>query len=72
MRFQIEVLQKNQSYEEALQLLHEFAPDVDQYFDSVMVMAEDETIRVNRLGFLRSIADSFTDIADFTQLHTEN
>ena len=29
-------------------------------------MAEDETIRFNRLGFLRTIADSFTDIADFT------
>ena len=72
VRLQIADHQRNQSYEEALQLLHEFAPDIDQYFESVMVMAEDESIRHNRLGFLRSIADSFTDIADFTQLQSEN
>ena len=72
VRSQIEENQQKQDYEATLQLLHALAPNVDQYFESVMVMAEDETVRFNRLGFLRTIADSFTDIADFTQLQTEN
>jgi glycyl-tRNA synthetase beta chain len=44
---------------------------VDALFDAVMVMHEDEAIRSNRLGLLRSVADQFRRIADFTHLSSD-
>jgi glycyl-tRNA synthetase beta subunit len=34
-------------------------------------MDEDDTIRNNRLGLLRSVADQFARIADFTHLSSD-
>lgn len=62
---------ENRDYETALFALGSIKSDVDNLFDSVMVMVEDESLRNNRLGLLRSIADAFRDIADFTLLSTE-
>jgi len=44
---------------------------VDTLFDAVLVMHEDDTIRNNRLGLLRSVADQFRRIADFTHLSSD-
>lgn len=41
---------------------------VDAFFDAVMVMAEDEGVKNNRLGLLASIAALFGRIADFSRL----
>jgi glycyl-tRNA synthetase beta chain len=41
---------------------------VDQFFDKVMVMAEDEPVRANRLALLQEIKSLFRDIADFAKL----
>ena len=43
---------------------------VDQFFDKVMVMAEDERVRTNRLALLTSIARLFSGIADFSRITT--
>ncbi|SNB48061.1 glycine--tRNA ligase subunit beta [Geobacter sp. DSM 9736] len=41
---------------------------VDQFFEQVMVMAEDEQVRTNRLALLQEIKGLFRDIADFAKL----
>ncbi|MBM7565659.1 glycine--tRNA ligase subunit beta [Paenibacillus sacheonensis] len=41
---------------------------INAYFDRVMVMAEDEAVRKNRLATLASIAGSVNRIADFSKL----
>jgi glycyl-tRNA synthetase beta chain len=41
---------------------------VDQFFDKVMVMAEDERVRQNRLALLTGIAQLFARLADFSRL----
>lgn len=41
---------------------------VDSFFDGVMVMADDEKIRNNRLALLSKISDLFSDIADFSKI----
>lgn len=41
---------------------------VDDFFDQVMVMAEDERVRLNRLGLLTAISRLFGAIADFAKL----
>ncbi|MEE4355033.1 MAG: glycine--tRNA ligase subunit beta [Desulfococcaceae bacterium] len=43
---------------------------VDAFFDGVMVMAEDEKLRSNRLALLKQIADMFGTFADFSKIST--
>jgi glycyl-tRNA synthetase beta chain len=52
----------------ALARLSALKSPVDALFDAVMVMAEDPTVRANRLGLLASVGAAFRDIADFKQL----
>jgi glycyl-tRNA synthetase beta chain len=44
---------------------------VDQFFVDVMVMAEDEGVRNNRLALLAELLREFTTIADFSELAGE-
>ena len=44
---------------------------VDKFFDGVMVMAEEEAIRNNRLSLLGQLLGEFTTIADFSELGGE-
>ncbi len=55
-------------YEGALRAMAALRPEVDAFFDRVMVMAEDPALRRNRLGLLRSIADLFLKVADLSRL----
>jgi len=41
---------------------------VDRFFDGVMVMAEDPTLRRNRLALLKRLSDRFLAVADISQL----
>ncbi len=41
---------------------------VDHFFDEVMVMAEDENVRKNRLGLLWMLRQQFLEVADFSLL----
>ncbi len=41
---------------------------VDFFFDSVMVMSDDESLRNNRLALLTGIAGLFSNIADFAKI----
>jgi len=43
---------------------------VDAFFDGVMVMAQDEKIRQNRLALLSGVAALFENIADFSKIST--
>ena len=44
---------------------------VDTFFDKVMVMVDDETVRANRLALLRDLLSEFSTIADFSEIVTE-
>lgn len=46
----------------------ELRPAVDAFFDGVMVMAEDEKVRNNRLSLLKEIHDLFASLADFSKV----
>ncbi|MED5020352.1 glycine--tRNA ligase subunit beta [Paenibacillus chibensis] len=54
--------------EKALELLGQMKPSITNFFDSVMVMAEDEKIRNNRLGLLAQIDQGLKQFADFNKL----
>ncbi|MDR0268972.1 glycine--tRNA ligase subunit beta [Paenibacillus sp.] len=52
----------------ALELLAQLKASITHFFDSVMVMAEDEKIRDNRLGLLAQIDQGLKQFADFNKL----
>lgn len=54
------------NYAQALEIIAELKLPIDNLFDQVMVMVEDDKLRNNRLGLLRQIADFFAQIADFS------
>ncbi|MEM7027780.1 MAG: glycine--tRNA ligase subunit beta [Pseudomonadota bacterium] len=59
---------QNKDYEEALALLAGLKNNIDDFFDNVMVMADDESIRNNRLTLLKKLHTLFIQIADISKL----
>jgi glycyl-tRNA synthetase beta chain len=59
-------------YKEALEVIAALRPDVDRFFDQVLVMAEQESVRKNRLALLSELLRQFTTIADFSEIGGEN
>lgn len=51
-----------------LGLLGELRTDVDAFFDGVMVMCEDEKLRLNRLNLLQALVSRLGRLADFSAL----
>ncbi len=52
----------------ALSALATLKPEVDRFFDDVMVMHEDPALRRNRLALLQHTAQLFARIADFSRI----
>jgi glycyl-tRNA synthetase beta chain len=64
-------LKRAGKYQEALEVIAGLRPVVDHFFDGVMVMAENEAIRNNRLTLLAELLREFTTIADFSEIGGE-
>ena len=58
-------------YKEALEVIASLRPDVDKFFEQVMVMAENEAVKRNRLALLSELLREFSTIADFAELGGE-
>ncbi len=67
---QVEPLLDNAEYTEALRQLALLREPVDRFFDDVMVMVDDETLRVNRLALLQSMNRLFLRVADLSRLQS--
>ncbi len=61
-------LLKQGEYQTALQHLASLREAVDHFFDHVMVMDEDRTLRINRLAFLQKLRLLFLQVADISVL----
>ncbi|MGB0924966.1 MAG: glycine--tRNA ligase subunit beta, partial [Pseudoalteromonas shioyasakiensis] len=61
-------LYANGDYQEALSQLAGIRESVDNFFDNVMVMADDEAVKQNRLALLSQLSRLFLDIADISVL----
>lgn len=61
---------ENGDYASALSSLASLREPVDNFFDEVMVMAEDDAIRNNRLALLNRLRNLFLRVADISLLPT--
>ncbi len=55
-------------YARALDRIANLRKSVDRFFEEVMVMAESEAVRRNRLALLAELLREFTTIADFSEI----
>ncbi len=55
-------------YTEALSALAGLREPVDRFFDDVLVMADDEALKNNRLALLGQLRNLFLDVADISRL----
>ena len=62
---------EKRAYTDALQQLAALRAPVDEFFDDVMVMTDDEVVRNNRLALLSELRSLFLDIADISRLTPE-
>jgi glycyl-tRNA synthetase beta chain len=68
LRPQVEALVVERRYDEALLRLAAIADPVDQLFTDVLVMAEDEAVRTNRLALLAAVVGLVRPIADLARV----
>ncbi|MFW6323937.1 MAG: glycine--tRNA ligase subunit beta [Desulfovibrionales bacterium] len=59
---------KQEKFEDLFELLAELRPNVDSFFDHVMVMCEDPALRRNRLNILHRLVTHLKRLADFSAL----
>lgn len=62
---------ENHNFSGAIQDLVLLKDYIDNYFDNVFVMDNQPDIRLNRLGFLKSLDQLFFKVANFSQLLDE-
>lgn len=65
---QIEASIQAGAYDRALDALVRLKPVVDEFFAGVMVNADDQAVRSNRLSLLKEVDDLFMAFADFSQI----
>jgi len=61
-------LWENDDFAGLLGLLRELRPSVDGFFDNVMVMCDDVSVRLNRLNLLKALVSKLGRLADFNAL----
>ena len=64
----LDTLLANNDYEQALLQLASLREAIDDFFDNVMVMADDANARNNRIALLHRLHDRFMQIADISLL----
>lgn len=60
---------ESRDYSKAMASILKMKEPVDTFFDEVLVMAEDDTIKNNRLSLLTAIAGLFLNIGDFSKMY---
>ena len=58
----------DKDYTQALSSLAAIRPEVDAFFDGVMIMSDDESLKQNRLALLNSLRGLFLQVADLSSL----
>jgi glycyl-tRNA synthetase beta chain len=68
LRDVVKEYRSGQEYRPALESIASIRPQIDTFFDKVLVNAPDERVRRNRLLLLSKLLSEFSTIADFSEL----
>ena len=64
----VEGMRARGAYREALEAIATLRPQVDGFFDEVMVMVPEESLRANRLALIERVLGDFSRVADFSEI----
>ncbi len=70
LRAKVNRARKKKQYQAALEAIASIRPQVDLFFDKVLVNAQDPDVRRNRLTLLYQLLSEFSAIADFSEIVT--
>jgi glycyl-tRNA synthetase beta chain len=65
---QIDELVAARNYRPALESFAALAPELEKFFDDVLVMVDDESVRRNRMSLLRKVGNAVKKIGDVTKI----
>ncbi|HSY48972.1 MAG TPA: glycine--tRNA ligase subunit beta [Thermoanaerobaculia bacterium] len=68
MSEQIDEMIAERAYKRALETFAAMAPELETFFDEVMVMVDDEAVRRNRMALLHAVGNAVMKIADVTKI----
>ena len=68
----VAAFREQRDYRSALSVIASLRPQVDQFFDKVLVNAPDAKVRRNRLTLLANLLTEFSSIADFSEIVTSS
>ena len=71
LEFRVSQNIQQKDYMDALDIMVTLGPEIDNFFDEVMVMTEDPDLRNNRIALLQRISNLYRRIADFSALQIE-
>ena len=71
LAFRVKQNIQEKQYEDALEIMVTLGPEIDNFFDEVMVMVEQPDVRENRIALLQEISDLYRKLADFSALQIE-
>jgi glycyl-tRNA synthetase beta chain len=66
----VHTLAANHEYVAALEGIATLRPQIDLFFEKVMVMVDDPYVRWTRLSLLKGLVENFSKIADFSEIVT--
>ena len=67
-----DALINNKDYPGLLKEMEKFGKDIDAFFDEVLVMDKDPSIKANRINILKEVVDYYLNMADFSKLVIES
>ncbi len=68
LKWEVEEKVKSGNYKAAFERLSSLSGPISDFFDQVLVMHKDERLKNNRLALLRSIANFYLKIANFSEI----
>jgi len=68
LQSQVETAVGEMRYIEGMEIMAGIRPDLDRFFDAVMVMVDDQELRASRLGVLKAVANLCCRVADFSKI----
>jgi glycyl-tRNA synthetase beta chain len=68
IRPKVQRARKSHEYPIAFELMASIRPEVDRYFDNVLVMADDASLQRNRLRLLGRVLQLFLRTADISEI----
>jgi glycyl-tRNA synthetase beta chain len=65
---EIEIFISKNEYDKVFDKVLEIEPSIDNFFEKIMVMVEDEDLKLNRISLLNYIKNIFAEFVDFSIL----